>query len=134
MKISCTKSGEYYKRKRASRRTPVEHLLLKYGSRASKVTRLIQGNPTWSERLIEKYPYIKAEVIYTARYEMAVTPRDFFARRIRLEITDWQATLACLPEVASLMALELGWDKEQELQHVEEYSAQIRSFQKEAGV
>lgn len=111
-----------------------KHLVLKYGSRAGMVTHLIEEDPTLADRLFTRYPYIKAEVVYTVRYEMVVTPRDFFARRIRLEITDWQATLDCLPTVANLMARELGWSSETQQSMVNEYKTMILDFQKEAGL
>ncbi len=71
--------------------------------------------------------------MYAARYEMAVTPRDFLARRIRLEITDWNATLECLPTVCDLMGQELGWDPATERRMANDYTALVRGFQREAG-
>lgn len=109
-----------------------KHLVLKYGSRADKVLDLIGEDPTLAEQLVARLPYLKAEVVYAARYEMAVVPRDFLARRIRLEITDWNATLECLPTVCDLMAAELGWDATTERRMANEYSAMIRGFQHEA--
>lgn len=111
-----------------------KHLLLKYGSRAERVIELIWDDATLGERLVPHLPYLKAEVIYVTRYEMAVTPRDFLARRIRMEITDWDATLACLPTVCDLMGQELGWDAATERQMANDYTALVREFQREAGV
>ncbi len=111
-----------------------KHLILKYGSRAERVVALIQEDATLADPLLAHLPYLKAEVVYTARYEMAVTPRDFLARRIRMEITDWDATLACLPTVCDLMGQELGWDAATERQMANDYTAIIREFQREAGV
>ena len=111
-----------------------KHLILKYGSRAERVAELIREDATLAERLVPYLPYLKAEVIYVTRHEMAVTPRDFLARRIRLEITDWDATLACLPTVCDLMGGELGWDAATERQMTNDYTALVREFQREAGV
>ncbi len=111
-----------------------KHLVLKYGSRADKVLGLIGEDPTLAERLVTRLPYLKVEVIYAARHEMAVVPRDFLARRIRLEITDWNATLECLPIVCDLMAAELGWDAPTERRMANDYSAMVRDFQREAEV
>jgi glycerol-3-phosphate dehydrogenase len=110
------------------------HLLLKYGSRAHRVVHLLKEDPTLAVRLVARYPYIKAEVIYTVREEMVVVPRDFLSRRIRLEITDWQATLNCLPIVCSLMATELGWDEATSQRMLQEYANQLVAFQNAAGV
>lgn len=111
-----------------------KHLILKYGSRAERVVALIQEDAALAEPLLSHLPYLKAEVVYTARYEMAATPRDFLARRIRMEITDWDATLACLPTVCDLMGQELGWDAATERQMANDYMTIIREFQREAGV
>ncbi|WP_373330729.1 glycerol-3-phosphate dehydrogenase/oxidase [Salmonirosea aquatica] len=111
-----------------------KHLILKYGSRAERVVGLIKTDATLADRLLPNLPYLKAEVVFAARYEMAATPRDFLARRIRMEITDWDATLACLPTVCDLMAGELGWDAPTERQMVNEYTTLVRGFQREAGL
>jgi glycerol-3-phosphate dehydrogenase len=105
-----------------------KHLVLKYGSRADAVAKLTLANTELKERISPKYPYLKAEVVYTTRFEMAVTLRDFFARRIRMEITDWQETLNCLETVAALMARELGWGEEQERREVGDYASSIQKF------
>lgn len=110
-----------------------QHLVKKYGSRAENVCKLFITNPEWKERLSSKYPFIKAEVIYTARTEMAVTLRDFLARRIRLEITDWQTTLEVLPIVAELMMAELGWNESEKEQQILAYRHEIGGFMSKAG-
>jgi len=109
-----------------------KHLVLKYGSRADNVLGLTQEDAALAERLVTRLPYLKAEVVYAARHEMAVTPRDFLARRIRLEITDWDATLECLPTVCDLMGRELGWDAATERRMTNDYTALVRGFQREA--
>lgn len=105
-----------------------KHLVSKYGSRAGEIGKLVARNPSLKEKLDSNYPYIKAEIIYTVRHEMAITPRDILARRIRMEITDWRATLKCLPEVANLMGEELGWSSDLKEKHILEYSQEIKQF------
>lgn len=110
-----------------------QHLVKKYGSRATLVADLTTQEIGLKERLSTSYPYTQAEIIYTVRNEMVVTPRDFLARRIRLEITDWQETLRCLPIVASLMARELGWDESETQRQIDDYSLQLKQFMADAG-
>ncbi|WP_373514689.1 glycerol-3-phosphate dehydrogenase C-terminal domain-containing protein, partial [Persicitalea sp.] len=110
-----------------------KHLILKYGSRADKAVGLIKEDASLAERLVQRLPYLKAEVVYAVRSEMAVTPRDFLARRIRLEITDWDATLECLPTVCDLMGQELHWDSATERHMANDYTTMVRAFQREAG-
>ncbi|MCF2488985.1 glycerol-3-phosphate dehydrogenase/oxidase [Dyadobacter sp. CY347] len=109
------------------------HLVRKYGSRAALVAELIITDSSLKERLSASYPYIQAEVIYTVRKEMVMTPRDFLARRIRLEITDWNETLNCLPIVANLMARELNWDESETQRQIDDYALQLKQFIADAG-
>lgn len=105
-----------------------KHLAAKYGSRAVRIGELLAENTHWSEKIHPDYPYIRAEVIYAVRNEMAVTPRDFLARRIRLEITDWKATSNCASIVADLMSDELGWSEHEMNSQIAAYTAEIRRF------
>jgi glycerol-3-phosphate dehydrogenase len=111
-----------------------EHLSNKYGTRATAILNLLKENPEWSERLHAHYPFIQAEVIYQAREEMAMRPRDVLARRLRLEVLDWAATLDLTPVVTGLLGQELGWT-EQECQSIAAaYQQQVRHFQQSASV
>ena len=110
-----------------------QHLVKKYGSRAENVCKLTVTNSELKERLNPGYPYIKAEVVYTVRNEMVVTPRDFLARRIRLEITDWETTISVLPSVADLIATELNWSDDQKQNQISAYLLEIEGFMSEAG-
>ncbi|HEV7378971.1 MAG TPA: glycerol-3-phosphate dehydrogenase C-terminal domain-containing protein, partial [Dyadobacter sp.] len=105
-----------------------QHLVKKYGSRAEQVCLLTAHEPHLKDRIAPAHCFIKAEVVYTVRNEMVMTPRDFLARRTRLEIIDWKATLAALPEVADLMARELSWTSEQTSSEVLAYQQIIHAF------
>ena len=104
------------------------HLVRKYGSRAHLVASLAREDVQLRERLSPAYPYIRAEVVHAVRNEMVVTPRDFLARRIRLEITDWDETLNSLPVVADLMARELGWTEAEKARYADAYASEIGKF------
>ncbi len=105
-----------------------KHLVLKYGSRANKVLQLIDNQTDLKEKIHSNYPFIKAEVVYTTRQEMACSLRDFFARRTRFELMDWSAVVASIGIVADLMANELGWDNAQKQANIAEYKALIEHF------
>jgi glycerol-3-phosphate dehydrogenase len=85
------------------------HLNQNYGSEWPKLAKILQEKPENAQRLVAGYPFIRAEVVFAARHEMCCTIRDFFARRIRLEIMDWSATLSATDTVAHILAHELGW-------------------------
>lgn len=105
-----------------------QHLLIKYGSRALQVLELLKENPPWRGRLHPNYPFIQAEVIYQIREEMALLPRDILARRLRLEVLDWAATLEVIPLVSQLLGQELQWTTEQVQAASVGYQQQINEF------
>ena len=81
-----------------------------YGSDACEIRKLIEGDTRLGEPLHAALPYVKAEVIWAARHEMARTVEDMLARRTRALFLNARAALAMAPTVADLMASELGWD------------------------
>jgi glycerol-3-phosphate dehydrogenase len=91
--------------------------LQNYGSEAEAIKSLISENPESGQRLHEDLPYVGAEVIHAVRREMALTVEDVLARRTRAIFLDARASLEMAPEVARLMAVELGhgenWRKSQ---------------------
>jgi glycerol-3-phosphate dehydrogenase len=62
-------------------------------------------------------PYIKAEIVWGVRHEMARTLEDVMARRTRSLTLNARAALEAAPEVARLMAVELtrgaAWEEDQ---------------------
>ncbi|HEY9004265.1 MAG TPA: glycerol-3-phosphate dehydrogenase/oxidase [Mucilaginibacter sp.] len=93
-----------------------EHLYF-YGSDRDAVLDLVNENPDWGQKIHPKYDYLRAEVIWAVRYEMARTVEDVLARRIRLLFLDAQAAIEAAQVVAELMAKELKkdatWQEEQ---------------------
>lgn len=106
-----------------------KHLLLKYGSRGVQVLELLKEKPNWRGRLHPNYPFIQAEVVYQIREEMALLPRDILARRLRLEVLDWEATQETIPTVCQLLAHELKWTEEQVQAASIAYQQKITEFQ-----
>ncbi|EGD83359.1 glycerol-3-phosphate dehydrogenase [Salpingoeca rosetta] len=81
------------------------HLATRYGDKAFAVLD-IDPQP---KLLVDGFPYIENEVVYTTRAEYARTPEDVLARRLRLAFLDNEASHAALGRVTQLMAKELGW-------------------------
>lgn len=111
-----------------------QHLAGKYGTNAPAVAELIQTNPQLGEKLVAGFPFIGAEVVYAVRFEMACTIRDFLARRIRLEITHWNACFAAVPVVAEWMGTELNWSTSDKTRNILEYQHLLKHFQQTAAV
>jgi glycerol-3-phosphate dehydrogenase len=82
-----------------------------YGSDADEIRKLIATDAGLGEPLHAALPYVKAEVIWAARQEMARTVEDILARRTRALFLNARAAITMAPAVADLMASELGWDE-----------------------
>ena len=87
-----------------------------YGSDAAEIERLGDFAP-----LHPALPYTAAEVIWAARHEMARTVEDVLARRTRALFLNARAAFEMAPQVAEIMARELGHTGEWE-------STQVRDF------
>lgn len=61
-------------------------------------------------RLHPNLPFIKAEIIFAARHEMAEHLDDMLIRRLPLGLLDTAYTLEVADEVATIMASVLHWD------------------------
>jgi glycerol-3-phosphate dehydrogenase len=81
-----------------------------YGSDALAIQDLMRATPSLADALHPQLPYTGAEVVWGVRHEMARTVEDVLARRTRALFLNARAAEAMAPEVARLMAGELGWD------------------------
>lgn len=88
-----------------------------YGSDAKIIEELIAQQPHLSKSIHIKYDYCLAEVVFSVKYEMAMTVEDILARRSRLLLLDAQAAVEAVPVVAATMADLLvedeQWQEEQ---------------------
>ena len=82
-----------------------------YGSDKEGLLDLINENKGFGEKLHFKMDYIKAEVIWAVRHEMARTVEDVLARRLRVLFLDTRYAIDMAPAVARLMASELDKDE-----------------------
>jgi len=83
-----------------------------YGSDAYEIRKLTDADSRFGEQLHPALPYVKAEVIWAVRNEMARTVEDVLARRTRALFLNARAALEMAPVVAQLMGSELGWDED----------------------
>jgi glycerol-3-phosphate dehydrogenase len=91
---------------------PHAHLLGRYGTESAAVLALAEGRPELLEPAIAGLPYMRAELVYAAREEMAQTLDDVLARRTRAVIQRAQPTMAAAHAAATLIAPDMGWDEE----------------------
>jgi glycerol-3-phosphate dehydrogenase len=82
-----------------------------YGADAPGVEAVGKTEPDLAGPLHDALPITRAQVVWAARNEMARTVEDVLARRTRALLLDARAALDMAPEVARLLAAELGKDE-----------------------
>ncbi|MCH8567017.1 MAG: glycerol-3-phosphate dehydrogenase/oxidase [Balneolales bacterium] len=92
-----------------------------YGSDAPSIRKLYADRPDLKELLHKDLPYIRAEVVWAARNEMAMTVEDVLARRTRAILLNAKASMEVAADVASLLAEELGYDEAWQKAQVDTY-------------
>ena len=97
-----------------------DHLYV-YGSDMNKIQVIISKNPELKEQIHPDLPYIKAEIVWAVRAEMARSVEDFLARRTRALFLDARVSKKMAKEVAEIMAKELGRDKKWEREQLKDY-------------
>ncbi len=99
-----------------------------YGTDADALAGLASDRPELGELLHPRLPYRAAEVVWAARHEMARTVEDVLSRRTRALLLDARASAEAAPDVARLLAEELGWDAAWEEEQVREYRDLARGY------
>ncbi|MFI5279084.1 MAG: glycerol-3-phosphate dehydrogenase/oxidase [Gemmatimonadales bacterium] len=87
------------------------HLVATYGTEASAVANLMTKDRSLGAPLIAGGPWLKAEVVYQARREMAMTVADVMMRRTHIFHMRADQGLPVTPVVAQLLGRELGWSE-----------------------
>ena len=108
--------------------TDLQYPLSVYGSDALAIRKLVLSQTSWGEGLHARLPYIKAEVIWAARHEMARTIEDVLARRTRALLLDAKASLEMARTVAGLLAAELGRNAEWKERQVAEFTQLAKGY------
>jgi glycerol-3-phosphate dehydrogenase len=104
---------------------PADHLMSRFGTDARVVAAMVDAHPALGEPLVPTLPYLRAEAVYAARYEMARSVDDVLARRTRAVLLARDASMAAAPDVAGLLARELGWTVAEAAADVERFRAAV---------
>jgi glycerol-3-phosphate dehydrogenase len=94
-----------------------------YGADALLIQDLIRAEPALGTPLHPALPYCGAEVVWAARVEMARTVEDVLARRTRALFLNARAAIDMAPEVARLLARELGRDEGWQRQQISAFQS-----------
>ena len=93
-----------------------------YGSDSVYIGKLIKKDPALGEKLHRDLPYVRAEVVWGVRNEMARSVEDVLARRTRALLLNARASIETAPEAARIMAEELHRDRNWQQDQVSTYT------------
>ena len=94
-----------------------------YGADAAAVQAFLDQDPARSALLHPHLPYLRGQVLWAAREEMARTVEDVLSRRTRSLLLDARASIEAAPLVAELLAAELGRDAKWVTSQLDQYRA-----------
>jgi glycerol-3-phosphate dehydrogenase len=99
----------------------VAHLADRYGGDARVLLAMTEADPSLAETLVPGTPYLAAEAVYAARYEMATSVDDVLSRRTRARLLARDASADAAERVAELIGPVLGLDATQRAGQVAAY-------------
>ncbi|SDS16909.1 glycerol-3-phosphate dehydrogenase/oxidase [Agrococcus carbonis] len=99
------------------------HLGERYGTESAFLSQILAADPSLETPIVEGLPYLEAEVVYSARHELARSVDDVLSRRTRSRIQARDASAAAAPRVAELLQAELGFSDAERDRQVAEYRA-----------
>jgi len=102
------------------------HLYRRFGEDALALLDMIAADGDLARCPIDGLPYVAAEFLFAARFEMATSLIDLLTRRTRAHLQDARATLEGAARVASLVAEELGWSDEDVQRELIAYESLVR--------
>ena len=102
--------------------------LADYGSDAPELEALMRDDDRYGERLHPDHDVVAAQVVWAARHEAARTVEDVLARRTRMLLLDARASITMAPQVARLLAEELGRDEAWQRDQIETYTELARGY------
>jgi glycerol-3-phosphate dehydrogenase len=108
------------------------HLASRYGSEARAVQAMVVADPDLGRPLVPSLPYLRAEAVYAARYEMAHTLDDVLSRRTRALLLARDGSAAVAADVAALVGGELGWRADEQARQVEDFRRIVESERRSA--
>jgi glycerol-3-phosphate dehydrogenase len=99
-----------------------------YGSDALLIKEMINADSALGRRLSEALPIYAAQVVWAVRHEMGRTVDDVLSRRTRAVFLDAKAAVAMAPDVARLMARELGRSEEWQSDQVAQFTEMAAGY------
>ncbi|HEX9531029.1 MAG TPA: glycerol-3-phosphate dehydrogenase/oxidase [Acidimicrobiales bacterium] len=85
------------------------HLVSRFGAEARTVAAMVVNRPALGAPLVPGLPYLRAEAVFSARYEMVHTLADVLSRRTRALLLSRDAAAGAAADTAEVIAADLGW-------------------------
>lgn len=99
-----------------------------YGTDVTLLRKILKEQPEWEQLLHPKLPYLRGEVVWAAREEMARSVEDILSRRTRSLLLDAKLAVSVAPIVASILAKELNKPKEWESEQIFAFKKLAKSY------
>ena len=77
---------------------------------------------------LPRIDFIKAEIIYAIRHQMAMSLEDILARRIRILYLDAKVAIQVAPEVARIMSKEMNKNTEWTLKEINNFTVLANQY------
>ncbi|WP_282825123.1 glycerol-3-phosphate dehydrogenase/oxidase [Gulosibacter sediminis] len=105
-----------------------KHLVHRYGAEINVIAAICDEVPGAAVPVAGAPAYIRAEIIFAARYEGALHLDDVMERRTRMSYEFAEHAGRAAEEVAEIVAAELGWSPEQMAQELATYRANAAAY------
>ncbi|WP_370247376.1 glycerol-3-phosphate dehydrogenase/oxidase [Nocardioides sp.] len=105
----------------------IDHLLGRYGGQIDDILDLIARRRVLALPVPGAEDYLAAEIVYGVTHEGARHLDDMLVRRTRISIETFDRGVGAAPEVARLMAAELGWDDARVADEVDHYRRRVEA-------
>lgn len=99
-----------------------------YGTDGVRLGALIAADRSLATKLDDELPFVRAEVVYAVREEMARTLEDVLSRRTRALLLNARAAERAAPVTAAILAHELGRDDAWARGQVQTFCEVARNF------
>ena len=91
-----------------------KQIVREYGTTGLRVMQLGKQEGV-NERIVEDMPFLKSQILYAIRYELAQKPNDVLCRRVPVSFLDEEAAKTrILPVIIEIFAKEFKWDKKRQ--------------------
>jgi glycerol-3-phosphate dehydrogenase len=103
------------------------HIYQQYGKGAIIILELIKEESSLSERILTENNFIKAEIVYTLRYELTPHLIDVFCRRTEMALwIDHKKVSKAANVVADIIQKEYSWDNETKNKEIAQYLTYVK--------